>query len=418
MDTKEKKELRAILFRKFGWTGLILLIYGLGRHITLPFIDNSALNYMMEKNHLLALSSGATGANLTQFSLFSLGLGPWMSAMIIWQLLMMIKKLSFDKLSQAESTVYQLVITLAIAIIEAWGMIATMPIQNFDTNKILIVITIMVSGSFFLVWLANMNMANGMGSSVAIIIYGMVGSIGQQLLPLVSREIAKSGIFIWLVLIILLIVFLIIFFSVILERAQYRIYIQRILIDNIFSKQTYLPIKLNSGGGMAIMFGTSLLMVPSYLVAILIGYFPHNHIIAWFAKNISLSSNFGVTVYILIIFALAIAFSFINTDTEKIAENLQKSGDYIIGLRPGKQTEKSLRHYVLFFGIFGAFYTVLIAGIPLYIGVIYPNYRSTLMVPGFIMMMVGMILTIIDQYLAIKRLHSYPAVFNMANLKE
>lgn len=418
MDTQEKKKLRTIFWRKFRWTGLILIIYGFGRHIALPFINNNELRELTEKNHLLTLSSGATGANLTQFSLFSLGLGPWMSAMIIWQLLLMIKKISFDKLSQAESTVYQLLITLIIAIIEAWGMIASMPISNLNTEKIVSIIMIMVGGSFFLIWLANLNMVNGIGSSVAIIIYGMIGSIWQQLLPLLSNEVIKSGLFIWIVIGILIVVILIMFCSVILERAQYRIYIQRILIDNIFSKQTYLPVKLNSGGGMAIMFGTSLLMVPSYLVAILIGYFPNNQTIEWLAKNISLSSNFGVSIYILIIFMLSIAFSFINTDAEKTSDELQKSGDYIVGQRPGKQTEKYLRHYVLFFGTFGACFTVLIAGVPLYIGVIYASLRSTLMVPGFMMMMVGMILTIVDQYRAIKRLHSYPNVFDMSNLKE
>ncbi|WP_281164569.1 accessory Sec system protein translocase subunit SecY2 [Liquorilactobacillus sicerae] len=398
----KKKELFKIIWSKLAWTGLILVVYDLGKNIPLPFVQVSKLNKMSQSASLLSLSGSATGANLTQVSLFSLGLSPWMSAIIIWQLLLMIKGLSFDKLSKKETDFFQLLLTLVIALIEAWGMIVSLPIIVTGVLEKIIVSLVVVAGSFWLIWLANMNSVKGIGGSITVILFGILGNVIQQV-----TEIIRPHTLILVILICSLIFLLIISLTVIVEQTEYHVKIQQIMIESHFSDQTYLPIKLNPGGSMSIMFSLSLLMLPNYLLQILHQQFPDNSIIVWLIKNVALTSYFGVSLYILILFGLTLVFGLVNVDPEKIAEDLQKAGDYLIKVNPGKDTEVYLRQKVLQLSVLGAIYTVAFAGVPLFFGVGRTQLLNVLLLPGMLMMTCSMVLMIIEQFRTISLLHGY-----------
>ncbi|WP_057876773.1 accessory Sec system protein translocase subunit SecY2 [Liquorilactobacillus aquaticus] len=402
-----KKNKKHIFINKSLWSGLILIIYMFGRNIPLPFVNYDDIFQSSKQSFLLVLSGGATGANLSQIALFSLGLGPWMSAMIIWQLLVMVKRFNLDKLNKRESDFYKNIMTLGIAIIEALGMLASFNLTEKTPLVLTILVVIMSGGTFFLVWLANINSEFGIGGSVLIVFFGMIGSMEETFIRVFKNSWAKIPYPLLIALGIFLIAIFIIVISIMFERSEYRIKINRILVNNSFGNQTYLPIKLNPCGAMAIMFGLSILMVPNYVVQVLAGIFSSSNILYWLSQNIGLSSYWGVSLYIATLFGLSFVFGSINVDSEKISENLRNSGDYINGYRPGAPTRDYLQKHVSQLSFVGAVFSSLIAGAPLYLGVVYPNYSAILMLPGFLMMTVGMMLMVIEQIKAIEILHSY-----------
>lgn len=379
----------------------------IGRNIPLPLVEYENVLQNTKHSLLLELSAGATGANLAQTALFSLGLGPWMSAMIIWQLLIMIKKFNFDKLSKKEADIYQLILMLGIAVIEALGMIVNFDLVDRSVETTFFLVTVMTGGAFLLTWLANMNGEFGIGGPVLVVFFGMIGSIEQQLATTL-RTTEKTSFYLAAFLLIFAIVStLIVVLTVIFEKAEYRIPLNRILVNSKFGAQTYLPIKLNPCGAIAVMFGLSVLLIPSYLVQIMSNFFPTVNFLYWLSQNMGLNSYFGVSLYVLAIFSLSFVFGFINVDAEKISENLRNSGDYINGIRPGKATQRFLQLYVRRFSFVGATFNTLIAGTPVYLGVVYPQYSVIVMVPGFLLMAVGMVLMISAQLKTINILHNY-----------
>lgn len=382
-----------------------------GRNIPLPFTNYDDIFQSSKQSFLLILSGGATGANLSQIALFSLGLGPWMSAMIIWQLLVMIKRFNLDKLNKKEADFYKSLMTLVIAVIEALGMLTGFSLTEKTFFVLSSLVIIMSGGTFFLVWLANMNSEFGIGGSVLIVFFGMIGSMEETFVRVFKPTWGNLSYPLLLVAGILLLAVFIIVISIIFEKSEYRIKINRILVNNSLGNQVYLPIKLNPCGAIAVMFGLSILMVPNYIIQLLTGVFPSNNILYWLSQHIGLSSYFGVSLYVVTLFGLSFIFGSINVDAERIAENFRNSGDYINGYRPGRSTRDYLQTYVNQLSLIGALFSSLIAGVPLYVGVVYPSYSAVLMMPGFLMMTVGMMLTVEEQVKAIKILHNYKEIF-------
>lgn len=191
-----------------------------------------------------------------------------------------------------------------------------------------------------------------------------------------------------------------------MERSEYRIPVTRVMINNDLNKDSYIPIKVNNGGGMAIMFAMSLFMIVNYLLQIIAHHFPVGFL-KTFAKGVSMYSFAGATLYVIVLFALAIMFGFVNIDAGQIAEGLRNSGDYIKNVKPGKDTKRYLTKYVAFFSIVGSIYITLVAGGPLYIGAIQPKYAKVVMIPGIAMMCFGMIFNVQEQIRAAKSLYSY-----------
>lgn len=394
-------------------TVLILTVYALGKNIPLPFINVKEFEKATNSFKSLALAANITGTDLSRFSLFSLGLGPWMSAMIIWQLLVLIKKLNFDKLSKKERDVYQLVIALIIAICESVGMVAISGSGVKSKYELFVFVVVSTAGSFILIWLSNVNIMNGIGGTFPLIFFGMISGMKTQVRPLLFLQYDFKKWAIWIAIIAIGLLLAIIYYSVAFERAEYRIEINRVLLSSKFGRKTYIPIKLNPGGGMAVMFDMSILMIPNYILQILHKVKPKNHLISWGANNFNLTSVWGVTFYVLILIFLAILFGFLNVDSEKIAKDLRDSGDYIEGCQPGIDTQEFLQKKIVFFSTIGAIFTVFVAGLPVYLGVVYPKYSSTVLIPGTVMISVSMFTMIIEQVRAINILHEYPKLFDI-----
>ena len=386
---------------KFLWTMFILITYMIGSAIPIPLGGTMA---EAKSNYVLQLASNATGGDISNLTLLSLGLGPWMSSMIIWQVLVMIKPLGLGSLSERESGYLRNILILFLSIVQSIGIVLSFKIDVDYETKVGVVI-MLIAGGFLTVWLAYLNAAKGVGGSMLIMLFKMITGVEQQLGE-TFKMLSKISNGKWIMVLVALAILILVIMSVIMERSEYRIPVTRVMINNDLNKDSYIPIKVNNGGGMAIMFAMSLFMIVNYLLQIIAHHFPVGFL-KTFAKGVSMYSFAGATLYVIVLFALAIMFGFVNIDAGQIAEGLRNSGDYIKNVKPGKDTKRYLTKYVAFFSIVGSIYITLVAGGPLYIGAIQPKYAKVVMIPGIAMMSFGMIFNVQEQIRAAKSLYSY-----------
>lgn len=386
---------------KFLWTMFILITYMIGSAIPIPLGGTMA---EAKSNYVLQLASNATGGDISNLTLLSLGLGPWMSSMIIWQVLVMIKPLGLGSLSERESGYLRNILILFLSIVQSIGIVLSFKIDVDYETKVGVVI-MLIAGGFLTVWLAYLNASKGVGGSMLIMLFKMITGVEQQLGE-TFKMLSKISNGKWIMVLVALAILILVIMSVIMERSEYRIPVTRVMINNDLNKDSYIPIKVNNGGGMAIMFAMSLFMIVNYLLQIIAHHFPVGFL-KTFAKGVSMYSFAGATLYVIVLFALAIMFGFVNIDAGQIAEGLRNSGDYIKNVKPGKDTKRYLTKYVAFFSIVGSIYITLVAGGPLYIGAIQPKYAKVVMIPGIAMMCFGMIFNVQEQIRAAKSLYSY-----------
>lgn len=398
---KKKDTLFTFFAPKFMTTACILTIYILGSSIPIPLGDTVA---EAKSNYIMQLASSATGGNLTNLTLMSMGLGPYMIVMILWSVLAMIKPLGLGNLSEKESGYVKNLMILIIAIIQAIGIVMNFNLKLDFMHKSS-VICILLAGGLLTVYLSSVNSSKGVGGMMLIMLFGIISNIGKQA-GLAFKMISKKPNAVLITSIIILAILLLIVLSVQMERSEYRIPVTQILINNDLNKESYIPIKPNASGGMAIMFAMSFFMIIAYILQILAKHYP----VSWlkgFERGVTMFSMPGATIYVGSLLLLSIVFGFVNIDAGKIAESLRNSGDYIKGIRPGRDTKRYINKYVWFFSIFGALYVSLIAGGPLYLGILFPEYKRIVMLPGMALMCVGMIFTTQDQVRAGKSLYSY-----------
>ena len=386
---------------KFLWTMFILITYMIGSAIPIPLGGTMA---EAKSNYVLQLASNATGGDISNLTLLSLGLGPWMSSMIIWQVLVMIKPLGLGSLSERESGYLRNILILFLSIVQSIGIVLSFK-MNVDYETKVGVVIMLIAGGFLTVWLAYLNAAKGVGGSMLIMLFKMITGVEQQLGE-TFKMLSKINNGKWIMALVALAILILVIMSVIMERSEYRIPVTRVMINNDLNKDSYIPIKVNNGGGMAIMFAMSLFMIVNYLLQIIAHHFPVGFL-KTFAKGVSMYSFAGATLYVIVLFSLSIMFGFVNIDAGQIAEGLRNSGDYIKNVKPGKDTKRYLTKYVAFFSIVGSIYITLVAGGPLYIGAMQPKYAKVVMIPGIAMMYFGMIFNVQEQIRAAKSLYSY-----------
>ena len=140
--------------------------------------------------------------------------------------------------------------------------------------------------------------------------------------------------------------------------------------------------------------------------------FPNQKWIEFFIENMDLKSELGVSIYLIMLFTLTLGFSFVNVNPEDITKKLQYSGDYINFKRPGKATYNYLKNVVLNMGLIGAIYTLIIAGFPLLYGLYNTELFDLMMLPGSLMISVGMVLFIYDELYVLRITSKYKDLFD------
>lgn len=392
-----KSFFKPVIIKKFLWTLFFLFIYVLGTKLTLPFVDMSKAAAMDGTSTTLNYATALMGGNLRSMSLFSVGLSPWMSSMLIWQMFAVSKRLGLSKLPLEVQERRRMLLTLVIALIQSVALVLNLPLQEaggVDMTTIMVLDTlVLMAGTYFLIWLTDLNAAMGLGGSIMIVMASMIAYIPQDIWNSI-KELKISSLWLALMLVFSL-VFL--YLAVTVERSKYRIPVNKINIHNRFKKYSYLDIRLNPAGGMPIMYAMTLVSIPQYFLLIIHFLQPNNQLIEQWIEALSMGSPAWFILYLLTIFILALAFAFINISGDQIAERMQKSGEYIENVYPGGATRRYINGLVTYFALVGAFYLILISGLPMIVVLLDIRYLRLSMIPGIFMIFIGMVFSIKDE---------------------
>ena len=404
-----KKISQSIITKRVLWTLFFLFIYCLGNQLVLPFVDLKNANIFGGAIGSLAFSSAMMGGNLRSMSLFSVGLSPWMSAMILWQMFSFSKKMGLKNLPIEIQDRRRMYLALGIAIVQSLAVSLNLPIVSGVNASLAIFMNtiLLIAGTFFLVWLSDLNSLFGIGGSIVILMASMMANLPYQIMD--SIEKLGIGWDVLLPLILFSLVFL--YISGVVQRARYRISINKINIHNRFKQYSYLDIMLNPAGGMPFMYAMSLVSIPQYVFMLIQFMHPENKWASEATKSLTVGQPLWLVVYLIMLFVLGLAFAFVNVSGEQISERMRKSGEYIYGVYPGQETSDYINHLVLRFGFIGALYMLFMAGTPMLIILVNPDYLQLSMIPGTFLIFSGMIYNVNEEMKALKLNTSYTPLF-------
>ncbi|EQC73584.1 accessory Sec system protein translocase subunit SecY2 [Streptococcus sp. HSISS3] len=404
-----KKISQSIITKRVLWTIFFLFIYCVGNQLVLPFVDLKHANIFGGVIGSLAFSSAMMGGNLRSMSLFSVGLSPWMSAMILWQMFSFSKKMGLKNLPIEIQDRRRMYLTLAIAVVQSLAVYLNLPIvSGVNVGLAIFMNTILlIAGTFFLVWLSDLNSLFGIGGSIVILMASMMANLPFQVME--SFDKLGIGWDVFLPLILFSLVFL--YISGVVQRARYRISINKINIHNRFKQYSYLDIMLNPAGGMPFMYAMSLVSIPQYVFMLIQFIHPENKWTSGAIKALTVGQPIWLAVYMVMLFVLGLAFAFVNVSGEQISERMRKSGEYIYGVYPGQETSAYINRLVLRLGFIGALYMLFMAGVPMLVVLVNPDYLQLSMIPGTFLIFSGMIYNVNEEMKALKLNTSYTPLF-------
>jgi preprotein translocase subunit SecY len=360
--------------RKLLITAVILFVFRLAAHIPAAGIDKQSLQALFAGSPLLSLLDVFSGGTLANFSIMALSLGPYINASIIFQLLTFVIP-SLEELSkegeygQEKINQYTRFLTIPLAALQAFGMYALIKSQGIIATlpplSLAALVITMTAGTVFAVWLGELITEYGISNGISFLIFaGIVArlpvTLGQSVTIINPEDFMKTAVFLVLAI---AIVGLIVFMNEATRQVPIN-YARRVGRANISS--AYLPLRLNQAGVIPIIFAVSLVLLPSLVGQFLSGV--DNVQIAQFASRITESFNPQSLIYNMVYFLLVFGFTYFYTaivfNPEKIAENLQKNGGFIPGIRPGIQTTKYLSAILNRITLVGATFLGLIAILP------------------------------------------------------
>ena len=400
-----KRFFSSIAVKKGLGTLFLLFVYVLGSRITLPFIDLNSRDFLGGATAYLAFSTAITGGNLRSLSIFSVGLSPWMSSMILWQMFSFSKRLNLASGSTEVQDRRKMYLTLTIALIQSLALAVNLPIKdNYNTLLVLILNTILlIAGTFFLIWLSDINSVIGVGGSIVILLTSMIIYIPQDIV----QSIQKLGIPMWIVEILGAMGIVFAYLIAIFYRARYRIPVNKIGLHSRFKRYSYFEIMLNPAGGMPFMYVMSLINLPTYLFLLLQLVNPENTVYQHIIFQYATGKPLWIYTYIATLFVFSIAFAFVNISGERVAERMKSSGEYIYSVYPGEDTSNFINNLVFKFAIVGGIFNVLFAGLPMLFVLVDEQLLRVSMIPGLFMILSGMIFNIKDEISALKLNETY-----------
>jgi preprotein translocase subunit SecY len=357
----------------------LLAVYRLGAHIPTPGIDGAQLERFFEQNQgsLLGFLDLFSGGTFRRLTVFALGIMPYITASIILQLMTIViptlEKLQKEgELGRRKITQWTRYLTVALAFFQSFGIAITL--QNSEGNFVLnpgigFILMTMVSlttGTAFIMWLGEQITERGIGNGMSLIIFaGIVVGLPSAIASMYTN--VSTGVWNWFqVLIICLMMIAVVAFIVLVERGERRIpvqYARRVVGRRMMGGQsTHLPLKVNAGGVIPVIFASSLLAFPQTLAGL--EWVRNSRYMMGMLDALSGSSP----LYFLLFTALIIFFCFfyvsIIFNPNEAADNMRKYGGFIPGIRPGKNTAEYMNKILTRITVVGGLYLAILSLIP------------------------------------------------------
>ena len=362
------------LRKKILFTLLLLVIYRLGSAIPIPGVDAAAWAKQIEGLALFDFMSLLSGSALSQFTVFAMGISPYITASIIMQLLAIaiptLEKMSKEEDGRKKIEKITRYVGVGLALVQSFGIIVTYG-SNIVTGEprwwsyVTICVT-SAAGTAFLMWLGERITEKGIGNGTSMLIFASIISRVPEFI--VERfRLLFTGVQIWQFFVSLVLIVAMITFVVMIEKAERKIpimYAKRVVGRKMYGGQsTYLPMKANANGVLPLIFAMTLIQVPTMIQQ----FFPGSGFATWWEKYMSSSAAVPVPYY-LVYFVLIIAFGYfyssITFNPVEMSKNLQQNGGFIPGIRPGKPTGEYLGKISNRLTLFGSLYLAIIAIIP------------------------------------------------------
>ena len=367
------------LRRRLVFLLLALVVYRLGAHIPVPGIDPNQLQQLFkgQQGGILNLFNMFSGGALQRFTVFALGIMPYISASIIMQLMTYVVPTLESLKKEGESgrrkiTQYTRYGTLGLALFQSLGIALALEgsaglVLHSGFGFRMTTVVSLTAGTMFLMWLGEQITERGLGNGISILIFGGIaaglpGAIGGLF------ELIRTGAMSIVAAILIIGVMIFVTFAVVfVERGQRKIlvnYAKRQVGNKVYGGQSsHLPLKLNMSGVIPPIFASSIILLPATVV----GWFATGEGMRWL-KDISSALSPGQPIYVLLYAAMIIFFCFFYTalvfNSRETADNLKKSGAFIPGIRPGEQTAKHIDKILSRLTLAGAIYITAVCLLP------------------------------------------------------
>ncbi len=348
-------------------------------NIPMPGFDAERMRELFEQFQMFQFADLLVGGTLDQFSIVMLGLGPYITAVIVIQLLTLVwpalKKMQSEEGDAGRQKVnqYGRMLTVPFALGQTFGMLTLFQNQGvlpaLDIMEIITILSVITAGTVFLMWIGELITEKGIGNGVSLMIFaGIISSVPANI-GQVIRDITFNPDMVPMYILFLLLAIPIIASVVHVNEARRNIpvsYARRVRGRKIYGgASTYLPLTLNPAGVIPIIFAMSLVVIPSMLVGFLVGV---EGIVGSIAQSVSLFLD-NTLVYGGLIFVLVCLFTYFYTavtfDPKTISENLQKMGGFVPGIRPGKSTANHISYILNRVLLVGALFLATVAVLPM-----------------------------------------------------
>lgn len=370
--------------KKLLFTLLMLIVFRLGAFIPVPGVDSDILKAQDSMSVFGVLNIFGGGA-LMNFSIFAMGIMPYITASIIIQLLQMDVVPKFTEWSKqgevgrrklAQFTRY---FTIVLGFIQALGMsygfnnmAGGMLISNTGFTNYLLIALVLTAGTAFLMWLGEQITEKGAGNGISIIIFaGIVAGLPTIVNQIYAQQIEGAGeaLFLRIVTIVLIVlaVIAIIVGVIFVQEALRKIpiqYAKRATTNNsmVGGQSTHLPLKVNAAGVIPVIFAISFIITPPTIAQ----FFGTNDVTIWIQNTFDYTRPLGMVVYVALIVAFTYFYAFIQVNPERLTENLKKQGGYVPGIRPGKSTLEYLTKVLYRLTFVGAIFLAVISILPVF----------------------------------------------------
>ena len=403
------------LRRKIIFTLGVLVIFRLAAHIPVPGVNPESLRQLFQANQLLGLLDMFSGGAMSHFSVMAMGVYPYITASIVLQLLQPIIP-ALDELSKEgeagrnKMNQYTILLTIPLAFLQAFSQASLlarsqsgMPaaIENFGFTgatwlPTLATLLTLTAGTMFAIWLGELIDERGVGNGISIIIFG---GIVTEIPARVGRLLVSNP---WALVFFVIITLITVVGIVIIQEGQRRIpvqYAKRVRGTKVYGGQsTHIPLQVNAAGMIPLIFAVSIMIMPGVVSS----YFVYSSTpwIASVAKFIYHTFDSNGNLYWILYFLLVIGFTYFYTDVifqqQNLAENLQRQGGFVPGIRPGKRTAEYLNGVVQRITLVGAVFLGVVAILPWLVRPL-TNTTEMLVTSTGLLIVVGVVLDTMKQ---------------------
>jgi preprotein translocase subunit SecY len=370
------------LRKKIIFTLLMLVVFRIGAFIPVPNVNAAAIDF--DEGNMLGFISILGGGALERFSIFAMGVMPYITASIIVQLLTMDVVPKFaqwaregeaGKRKLAQFTRYG---TVVLAFIQGIGMsIGFNTLYNFQLVEnpgpltYIFIAMILTTGTAFLMWLGEQITEKGIGNGISILIFaGIVAAIPNGIGIIYESAFGGEGtvfmgvmMFVILALVILLIIVGVIYVQQGIRKIPVQ-YAKRVVGRKMYGGQsTHIPLKVNAAGVIPVIFAMSLIIFPPTLAM----FFAGNRFADWIVENFDWTAPLGMVFFVLLIIGFTYFYTFVQINPLQMAENMKKNGGYIPGIRPGKTTSVYITRILTRITLAGALFLAGVSVLPVFI---------------------------------------------------